>query len=325
MDGASGDLYFSVMAVRPPSVVRPRVAPRGAAVVPAFFLYGEPLQAPDERVIHVETIAARSRLHDWVIEPHRHRDLHQVLLTRRGRTDARLDGTARSVRSPAAIVVPPGVVHSFRFQPRTDGFVISFAPGLLQHISATGAGLVEFFERATASTLDRATLEATDLWTLGDMLLREFGRSAPGRHAALRGLVGALLANLLRVAHDEPTAVETASRDRELVARFRQLVERRFREHVAIGRYVGDLQTTETRLRRACLNVTGQSPVELVHLRLIVEAERQLSYTSMPVTQVAYYLGFEDPAYFTRFFTRRMGVSPRTFRTRGGFESTAAS
>jgi AraC family transcriptional regulator, transcriptional activator of pobA len=34
----------------------------------------------------------------------------------------------------------------------------------------------------------------------------------------------------------------------------------------------------------------------------------------MPVTQVAYYLGFEDPAYFSRFFTRRMGLSPRAFR-----------
>ena len=34
----------------------------------------------------------------------------------------------------------------------------------------------------------------------------------------------------------------------------------------------------------------------------------------MSVTQVAYYLGFEDPAYFSRFFARRMGISPRAFR-----------
>ena len=80
------------------------------------------------------------------------------------------------------------------------------------------------------------------------------------------------------------------------------------------------LDVNESRLRRACLAVTGQSPIDLVHLRLLVEAERQLRYTSMPVTQVAYYLGFDDPAYFTRFFTRRMGLSPRAFRARDGFE-----
>jgi len=81
-----------------------------------------------------------------------------------------------------------------------------------------------------------------------------------------------------------------------------------------------DLQTSEARLRRACLAVTGRPPIELVHSRVLVEAERQLRYTSMPVTQVAYYLGFDDPAYFTRFFTRRMGLSPRAFRVRDGFE-----
>jgi AraC family transcriptional activator of pobA len=49
---------------------------------------------------------------------------------------------------------------------------------------------------------------------------------------------------------------------------------------------------------------------------MLVEAERQLRYTGMSVAQVAYFLGFEDPAYFTRFFSRRTGVSPKVFRGR---------
>jgi AraC family transcriptional activator of pobA len=44
------------------------------------------------------------------------------------------------------------------------------------------------------------------------------------------------------------------------------------------------------------------------------EARRNLAYTSMSVATVAYALGFGDPAYFTRAFTRTVGVSPRTFR-----------
>ncbi|HVS76302.1 MAG TPA: helix-turn-helix domain-containing protein, partial [Steroidobacteraceae bacterium] len=105
-------------------------------------------------------------------------------------------------------------------------------------------------------------------------------------------------------------------RDRELVARFRELVESGFRRHVGVARYAQALQTSESRLLRACAAVTGDSPLELVHLRLLIEAERQLRYTSMSVAQIAYYLGFEDPAYFSRFFTRRMGFSPRAFRRR---------
>lgn len=54
----------------------------------------------------------------------------------------------------------------------------------------------------------------------------------------------------------------------------------------------------------------------LIHLRMIVEAKRQLRYTAMPVAQIAYFLGFEDPAYFTRFFRQRSGLSPKAFRAR---------
>jgi AraC family transcriptional activator of pobA len=280
-------------------------------------LYGESLQPPDERLIHIETIAARSRLHDWIIRPHRHRDLHQLLLIDRGRVEARLDARTTLLRAPAAILVPPGAVHSFRFQPETVGIVISFAATVAGELRAVSPGLSEHLERCAAIPLDSAALRQTDMRPLAEMLLREFGRSAPGRRLALRGTLAALLANLQRLLPDVSDAVAAVSpRDRELVARFREQVEQRFRQHPSLAEYAARLQASDSRLRRACLAVTGQSPVDLVHLRLLLEAERQLRYTSMSVTQVAYYLGFEDPAYFSRFFTRRMGVSPRAFRRR---------
>jgi AraC family transcriptional activator of pobA len=290
--------------------------------VPAYFLYGERLQAPDERLIHVETIAARSKLHAWTIRPHRHRDLYQLILSSRGGVEARLDGRRIDLATPLAIVIPPGVVHSFSFEPETVGLVISFAPSLARELSAASQGLLEFLERSTALTLNRATVQATDLWTIGDLLQCEFARSAPGRHTALRGLLGALLANVLRLTCD--STIEAAKEGlaaRELVASFRRLVESRFRNHMPLLKYAAALCTSEPRLRRACLAITGQTPIELLHLRLLVEAERQLRYTSMPIRQVAYHLGFEDPAYFSRFFARRMGMSPRAFRVRDGLET----
>ena len=56
---------------------------------PRFFLFGEPPHEADERFFHIETIADRSRLYDWKIRPHTHRDLHQLLVhSRRRRRDA---------------------------------------------------------------------------------------------------------------------------------------------------------------------------------------------------------------------------------------------
>jgi AraC family transcriptional activator of pobA len=51
-----------------------------------------------------------------------------------------------------------------------------------------------------------------------------------------------------------------------------------------------------------------------VHERIILEAKRYLGFTAMPVSQIAFALGFADPAYFSRFFRDRVGMSPSVYR-----------
>jgi AraC-like DNA-binding protein len=89
-----------------------------------------------------------------------------------------------------------------------------------------------------------------------------------------------------------------------------------FRENWALADYAAALNVSESRLRTACLQVTGGPPLKLVHAGLLLEAKRQLRYTGASVSEIAYELGFSDPAYFTRFFSRRTGVSPSEFRSR---------
>ena len=170
-----------------------------------------------------------------------------------------------------------------------------------------------------AAGFRRAQLAATDLPQLAKMLLRESGRAATGRDNALHGLLTTLLTNLVRISAGAAVAVPSAAiRERELVARFREAVEQRYRDHCGISSYARDIGTSEAALRKACVTVAGQSPTQLIHARMLIEAERQLRYTGMSITQIAYYLGFEDPAYFSRFFTKGMGSSPRSFRRSAG-------
>jgi AraC family transcriptional activator of pobA len=283
--------------------------------VPAFFLYGEPLRAPDARTVHVETIAARSSLYDWKIRPHRHRDLQQVLIVWRGPIHAQLDGARAILRGPAFVVVPPLTVHSFQFGKETDGLVVTFAAALAREMFRDASALGEILDRPAAVRFRRSQLAATDLEQLARMLLRESSRAATGRDSALHGLLTTLLTNVLRIsAGTGLTPPSAANRERELVAHFREVVERRYRGHLGVGAYAREVGTSEATLRKACVRVAGQSPTQLVHARMLIEAERRLRYTGMSITQIAYYLGFEDPAYFSRFFARGMGASPRSFR-----------
>ncbi|MNE89947.1 Transcriptional activator NphR [compost metagenome] len=64
--------------------------------------------------------------------------------------------------------------------------------------------------------------------------------------------------------------------------------------------------------------MAGQSALQIIHQRLLLEAKRNLIYTNMTVSQVSDSLGFSDPTYFSRFFRRLGGQSPKAFRTAAG-------
>jgi AraC family transcriptional activator of pobA len=283
--------------------------------IPEFFLYGEAPQVPNACIVHVETIAERSRIHDWKIGAHRHQDLHQLLLMEQGRVVLRLDSLRATMHGAALIAVPSNTVHAFQFAPDTQGMVVSFASDLAAELLNSRGNLHGFLKVPTAVPLRRSGIAVREVTTLSELLLQEFARSAPGREFALHCLLGALLTNASRVSGTENSTNDAPiTRELELHLRFRQCVEHNYREHIPIETYARELRASVACLRRACLVAVGLSPIEIVHQRLLVEAQRQLRYTTMSVTEIAYQLGFEDPAYFSRFFTCRMKITPLAFR-----------
>lgn len=286
--------------------------------IPTYLLYGEAPRRIDGRMLHVETIEARSVRHHWKIDPHLHQVLHQMIFVLRGRGVVLAEGTRAQYRPPALVLIPAGSVHGFEFEPGTTGHVISISDELLRELVQHEAGIGSLFNRPATMEFRAAALRGTDLTHSVRMLAREFQRSDSGHQLAMQGWLEVLLANVLRLNRELPDEADALTgRRRKLVSRFSELVERRFRDNQPVPEYAAALNVSESQLRNACLALTGQSPVQLVHARVLLEAKRQLHYTDSPVSEIAYALGFDDPAYFTRFFTRRAGISPRAFRKRG--------
>lgn len=68
--------------------------------------------------------------------------------------------------------------------------------------------------------------------------------------------------------------------------------------------YFGDLIKKET----------GSSPKDLISLQLVARAKNRLVSTSDDIGIIAYDLGFEYPAHFSRMFKRLTGMTPKQFR-----------
>jgi AraC family transcriptional activator of pobA len=94
------------------------------------------------------------------------------------------------------------------------------------------------------------------------------------------------------------------------------LVEAHYRTQLSVADYARTLSVSTERLRLACVRSTGSAPLALLNARRLLEAKRNLLYTNMSVTLIAETCGFTDPAYFSRFFARSTGASPRSYRLR---------
>jgi AraC family transcriptional activator of pobA len=81
-----------------------------------------------------------------------------------------------------------------------------------------------------------------------------------------------------------------------------------------VARYADRLGLSPERLNRLVRAEVGRSALQAVHDRLVRAACRRLAYVPAPISQIAFHLGFDDPAYFCRFFKRQTGASPSRWR-----------
>ncbi|RAJ85643.1 AraC-like DNA-binding protein [Chitinophaga dinghuensis] len=98
------------------------------------------------------------------------------------------------------------------------------------------------------------------------------------------------------------------------VVQLRRLIEEHFRTEHQVGFYANTFALTPKRLNEITKESTSCTVTELLHERLVLEAKRSLAFSHKSVKEICYELGFEDPAYFSRFFKNNTGISPQDFR-----------
>lgn len=78
--------------------------------------------------------------------------------------------------------------------------------------------------------------------------------------------------------------------------------------------YADSLSIHVNSLNRAVKEITGKTTSQQIASRIIQEANALLQHTDWNISEIAYGLGFEEPAYFTNYFKKQTGFTPNRLR-----------
>jgi AraC family transcriptional activator of pobA len=177
--------------------------------------------------------------------------------------------------------------------------------------------LVSVLRKPVVLQLEASSRHAEALMPLFLGIEREWRVHAVGQVAAGMSLLMALLVQVARLSNVlEPARMSGNSRKAQQIEKFRALVDVHFRERRPIENYASEMGLTAGHLTRLCREVLNVSSQDVVNMRILHEAQRELVYSADGIKRIANLVGFVDEAYFTRFFRKHTGLTPSEFRLR---------
>jgi len=110
------------------------------------------------------------------------------------------------------------------------------------------------------------------------------------------------------IKHNEMEAGET------LLRNFKKLVDHNYKHWHSVKDYGNALYVSADHLNKVVKSLIGKTAKEYIQNRLIIAAKRLLFHTNSSTKEIAFELGFNEPAHFSHFFKKCTSHSPTAFR-----------
>lgn len=249
--------------------------------------------------------------------PHRH-DYYTILLVRDAEGHHMIDFERYPFEPPCVFFVSPGQVHQVVERRKSSGHVITFSPDFLgqNHIRASFISDINLFRDYGQAPPLR--LDAPLLATL-QQLIEHMEAYLASPHTYTYEAVGACLKLFLINCHhacdlNDAAHTQVVQAGLSILRDFKSVVEAHITAEHKVAFYADRLAVTPDHLNKTVKSMIGKSAKEYLQSRLIVEAKRKLVFTDLSAKEIAYELGFKEPAHFSNFFKKCTRQSVSAFR-----------
>jgi len=250
--------------------------------------------------------------------PHLH-DFYSIFWIESGEAIHATEYVEYSLKADTILFVPPGLKHRMYIDHSVSGIYMLFNEDFIQYNRTNHVPLKEYrlFNNADFKSLITVVPEKREkLRNITGLILNELKTPDDYSQDIVLNLLHLFLLESRRIFDQQSQAVKEepdATPDATII-RFKQLIEENFVQDKNVSSYAGMLNINPSCLNELTKRTTGITAGELIRNRVIDETKKLLYSSSISGKEIAFQLGFDDPAYFSRFFRKYTGTTLKEFR-----------
>lgn len=235
---------------------------------------------------------------------HKH-SCYELFFISHGEGTFYIDCQTYQITANTLFLVSPGRVHGWEKTHDLHAYLLKFDLSIFVDKFLSDHLSIFHFD-----TLKLSNSEAKSIEMILLNLQEEYMTSQSFKECTISNLLQILLIYIQRAL----PAVATSHTTNILVSKLDELMEHNNYQITPCSYYAKKLKTSEKLLNQAVQELTGLHCGEYIRSKTVLEAKRLLKYGTLTCNEIADHLGFIDPGYFSRFFKREVGTSPKAFR-----------
>lgn len=243
--------------------------------------------------------------------PHQ-KDLYVISYCLNGRLESFINFKPYFVNAGDIGLINPNQIHYIRPLDREPVrfMVLAFHPSFLGKLELKPQVQALIRAADVSIRVEHQQLHKDVVPMLISTLFGEFQTGGRRITYAIPPLMSLLLTRLCELSH----ARKPTSKAGQLYYQFLEKLEDHVRKTHRVSDYAQMLKVSEKTLNRACQSATQGSASLIIQQKINAEAQRLLQYDRSTAKEIAYRLGFSDPAQFSKFFKQNNGLSPLDYR-----------
>jgi AraC-like DNA-binding protein len=241
--------------------------------------------------------------------------LYTFIITKSNPLNVIVDSVPLTIKPHQILSLTP--IQYFQFIEGEDAIVYQFNREfycIQDHDKEVGCAGTLFFGNDFTPVIYLDKIEQQKFASLHDIFLDELETKDTIQAEMLRMLLSRFIIKTTRLLNNSKSATtSTLKTSDDTLRQYNILVETYFKEAHNVSFYADKLNKSPKTLSNS-FSKLGQSPLRIIHERLILEAKRQLMYTDKSAKAIAYDIGFDDASHLSRLFKKQTNLTPSEFK-----------